>query len=107
MEDKFYLNIQYKNTKQKVQVTDPNCGLDVLIQNLKHLQDREGKYMFDMPTMDVEGTPNDYVFGKIEENGQVSLLHPKRGKTEFCLRDYNVQSGDTLELVPDPKAGGN
>ena len=106
MEEKFYLYVQYQTKKQKVLVTNPNTNLDVLVNNLKHLQDRDGNYMFDMPTMDNDGTPVDYLLGKIDETGQVSLLHSKRGKTEFCLRDYNVLSGDTLELVSDHKAGG-
>jgi hypothetical protein len=106
MEEKFFLNIQYQTKKQKVIVTDPNTNLEVLIGNLKHLKDRDGNYMFDMPNMDNDGTPVDYILGKMDENGQVNLLHSKRGKTEFCLRDYNVNSGDTLELVSDHKAGG-
>jgi hypothetical protein len=107
MEENFYLFIQYQNKKTKVKVNDPNSNLDVLITNLKHLQNKEGKYLFDMPNVGVDGVPVDYIFGKIDETGQVLLLHAKRGKTEFCLHDYNVQNGDTIELVPDPKAGGH
>ncbi|MFZ4398513.1 MAG: hypothetical protein ACOYO1_00650 [Bacteroidales bacterium] len=105
MEENFFLYIQYQAKKQKVIVNNPNTNLDVLIDNLKHLKDREGNYMFDMPHMK-EGVGVIYVFGKIDENGKVSILHPSRGKTEFCLKDYNVKNGDTLELVVDPLAGG-
>ncbi len=105
MED-FYLYIQFHAKKQKVILTNPNIDLNVLIGNLKHLQDNDGKYVFDMPNMDKDGTPIDYTLGKIDEDGQVLLLHAKRGKTEFCLLDYNVKSGDTIDLVADLKAGG-
>lgn len=106
MDEKFYLYIQYQTKKQKVIVTNPDSNISVLINNLKHLQDREGKYMFDMPNIDNDGAAIDYLLGKMDDNGQVNLLHSKVGKTEFCLRDYNVESGDTLELVSDHKAGG-
>ncbi|MFZ4398515.1 MAG: hypothetical protein ACOYO1_00660 [Bacteroidales bacterium] len=106
MEENFFLYIQYQAKRQKVIVNNPNTNLEVLIDNLKHLKDREGNYMFDMPTMGNDGVPVDYIFGKIDESGQVLLLHSSRGKTEFCLKDYNVKNGDTLELVSDPKAGG-
>lgn len=105
-QDKFILHIRYQNKTQKVKVTDPNSNLEVLIGNLKHLQDKDGNHLFDMPNMGNDGVPVDYMFGKVDESGQVLLLHSKRGKTEFCLHDYNVNSGDTLDLVSDPKAGG-
>ena len=45
------------------------------------------------------------LFGKKDENDNFIILNPKIGKTECCLRDYNVKSGDTLEVIMDPIAG--
>ncbi len=105
MEEKFYLYIQYGNKKKKVRVTDPNANLDVLINNLREIKDQSGNNLFEMPHVAHDGSAVDYVFGKMDEDGQVMILHSKRGKTEFCLRDYNVKNGEILELVADPKAG--
>jgi len=104
MED-FYLYIQFQSKKQKVKLVNPNTNISVLIGNLRQLKDAEGKYIFNMPKMGEDGVPMDYLFGKIDETGHVLLLHSNRGKTEYCLLDYNIKSGDTIELITDPKAG--
>lgn len=107
MAEKFYLNIRFKNQTTKVIVDDPNSNLDVLVTNLRNLKDPSGKHYFDLPNMDIEGAPVNYLFGKTDENGKLILLHSKKGKTEYCLRDYNVKSGDSIELVGDYVAGGS
>jgi hypothetical protein len=106
MGETYYLYLRYENKKRKIEVTDPNSNLEVLMDNLKHLQDQDGKFMFDMPNAASDGSIIDYYFGKMDENGQPIILHPKSGKTQYCLGDYNVKSGDTLDLVADPRPGG-
>lgn len=50
--------------------------------------------------------PTEYFFGKKDEaTGRDIILQPKVGKTKKTLLDYNVKSGDTLEIISDPIAG--
>jgi hypothetical protein len=104
-QEEFYLRIHYKNKTIRYRLNDPNATLNVLMQNLRHSVDAEGKAIFDLPNVDNDLIPVEYYFGKKDENDNNIILNPKIGKTECCLRDYNVKSGDTLEVIMDPIAG--
>ena len=103
--DDFYLRVHYKNKTIRYKLIDPNATLNVLMQNLRHSTDETGKAIFDLPNVDKDGVVVEYFFGKKDENDNFIILNPKIGKTECCLRDYNVKSGDTLEVIMDPIAG--
>ena len=75
------------------------------MQNLRHSTDENGKAIFELPNVDKDGVVVEYFFGKKDENDNFIILNPKIGKTECCLRDYNVKSGDTVEVIMDPIAG--
>lgn len=105
MSEEFYIKIHYKNKTVKFKLDDPNKNLGVLMDNLKKSKDNNGLNHFELPNVDSDGVIVEYFFGKKDENGNDIILHPKIGKTEQCLRDYNVKNGDTLEVIMDPVAG--
>ncbi len=104
MED-FHLFLRYKNKTIKFKITDPTTGLEVLMGNLRQAVDNTGTRIFDLPEM-IDYVPTEYFFGKKDEaTGRDIILQPKVGKTKKTLLDYNVKSGDTLEIISDPIAG--
>lgn len=104
MED-FFLFLRYKNKTIKFRVSDPTTGLEVLMNNLRQAVDNTGERIFDMPEM-IDYVPSEYFFGKKDEiTGRDIILQPKVGKTAKTLLDYNVKTGDTLEIISDPIAG--
>jgi hypothetical protein len=105
MED-FFLNIIYKNKKVKFRVVNPDASLSMLMNNLKHAIGKDGRLIFDFPSIDETGAPLDYFFGKEDtEVNEIRVLRPRIGKTDQTLGDYNIQNGDSLFLVPDPFPG--
>ena len=104
MED-FFLFLRYKNKTIKFRVSDPTTGLEVLMNNLRQAVDNTGERIFDMPEM-IDYVPSEYFFGKKDEiTGRDIILQPKVGKTAKTLLDYNVKTGDTLEIISDPIVG--
>ena len=105
MED-FFLNIIYKNKKVKFRIVNPEAPLSMLMSNLKHAIGKDGRLIFDFPSIDETGAPLDYFFGKEDtEVNEIRVLRARRGKTAQTLADYNIQNGDSLFLVPDPFPG--
>lgn len=105
MED-FFLKIVYKDKQVKFRVVNPLAPLSVLMNNLRHATDKEGRLIFDFPSLDSTGAPLDYYFGKEDtEIHEIRILRPRIGKNEKSLSDYDVCNGDTLYLVPDPFPG--
>lgn len=102
----FLLNITYKNKTVKFKVVNPDAPLSTLMTNLRHAIGNDGKLIFDFPSIDQTGAPLDYFFGKEDpEVHELRVLRPRIGKTDQTLRDYNVNNGDTLSLIPDPFPG--
>jgi len=105
MED-FFLKLVYKDKQVKFRVVNPMASLSTLMTNLRHAAGKDGRLIFDFPSLDSTGAPLEYFFGKEDpEHHNIVLLRPKVGKTEKTLWDYNVSNGDTLFLVPDPFPG--
>ena len=105
MED-FFLNIIYKNKKVKFRIVNPEAPLSTLMSNLKHAIGKDGRLIFDFPSIDETGAPLDYFFGKEDtEVNEIRVLRPRIGKTDQTLADYNIQNGDSLFLAPDPFPG--
>lgn len=104
--ENFYLRLSYKNKTIRFQVSNPNDTLKVLMQRLREeCKDVNGNPIFELPNVDKDGAVVEYFFGKKDENDNYIILHPTQGKTEQCLRDYNIKSGETLEVIMDPIAG--
>ena len=105
MED-FFLNIFHKNKKLKFSIVNPEAPLSTLMSNLKHAIGKDGRLIFDFPSIDETGAPLDYFFGKEDtEVNEIRVLRPRIGKTDQTLADYNIQNGESLFLVPDPFPG--
>lgn len=105
-EQNFYLNIVYKNKTVKFRVVNPDAPLATLMSNLRHAIGNDGKLIFDFPSIDQTGAPIDYFFGKEDPDvHEIRVLRPRIGKTDQTLADYNVVSGDTINLIPDPFPG--
>lgn len=103
--EEFHLFLRYKNKTIKFKVTNPATELENLMANLRKAVDAAGTRIFDMPEM-IDYVPTEYFFGKKDEvTGRDIILQPKVGKTPKSLLDYNVKSGDTLEIISDPIAG--
>ena len=64
MEGKFFLNIMYKNEKVKFRITNPESSLTSLMRNLRHVVGQDGRLIFDFESIDKDGAPLDYFFGK-------------------------------------------
>ena len=85
MED-YFLDITYKNKTVRFRVVNPDAPLSQLMTNLRHAVD--------------------YFFGKEDPTvNEVRVLRPRIGKTDKKLKDYNVNNGDRLFLIPDPFPG--
>lgn len=102
----FFINIVYKDKVVKFRVINPSAPLSVLLTNLKHSTGKDGRLIFDFPSIDMTGAPLDYFFG-IEDPHvhEIRVMRPRIGKTEQTLADYGVQNGDTVFLVADPFPG--
>ena len=105
MED-FFLDISYKNKTVKFRVVNPDAPLRQLMENLKHAIGSDGKLIFDFPSIDETGAPLDYFFGKEDPVvNEVRVLRPRIGRDDMKLKDYDVNNGDKLFLMPDPFPG--
>ena len=105
MED-FFLDIVYKDKKVRFRVMYPQAPLSSLMSNLRHAVGKDGRLIFDFPSIDQTGAPLDYFFGKEDPTTkEVRVLRPRIGKTDQTLADYNVKNGDTVFLIPDPFPG--
>ncbi|MEG1659119.1 MAG: hypothetical protein RR304_00890 [Bacteroides sp.] len=105
MED-FFLDLIYKNKQVKFRIVNPEASLGTLMNNLCHAVGKDGKLIFDFPSIDTTGAPLDYFFAKEDPTvHEVRVLRPRIGRTEQTLADYNVNNGDTLFLIPDPFPG--
>lgn len=106
MAEEFFLNIMYKNEQVKFRVTNPEATLGMLMHNLRHVTGKDGRLIFDFPSIDNTGAPLDYFFAKEDpEIKSVRVLRPRIGRTDQKLSSYNVQNGDTLYVIPDPFPG--
>lgn len=76
------------------------------MQNLRHATGKDGRLIFDFPSIDETGAPLDYYFGKEDDTvHEIRVLRPRIGKTDKTLIDYGIQNGDTVFLIPDPFPG--
>ena len=99
MDEEFFLFLTYQGKTLKFKINTPTDSLNTLMEKVKETN------MFDMPSMDPSGAPLEYYFGKSDEMGQPIILNPKIGKTEMYLIDYNVENGDALQIVYNPRPG--
>jgi len=106
MEDEFFLNIIYREKTVKFRVQNPELPLASLMTNLKHAVGKDGRAIFDFPSVDSTGAPMDYFFGKEDTQiNEMRVLRPRIGHEDQTLADYNIQNGDSLFVVPDPFPG--
>ena len=76
------------------------------MNNLRHAIGKDGRLIFDFPSIDQTGAPLDYFFGKEDPAiNEIRVLRPRIGKSDQTLADYNVRNGDTVFLIPDPFPG--
>lgn len=105
-EQEFFINIIYKNKTVKFRVSNPENSLASLMQNLRHATGKDGRLIFDFPSVDETGAPLDYFFGKEDPSiNEIRVLRPRIGKTDQILADYGVNNGDSVYLIPDPFPG--
>lgn len=106
MAEEFFLNIMYKNRQVKFRITNPDAPLDSLMHNLRHVTGKDGRLIFDFPSIDSTGAPLDYFFAKEDsEIKSLRVLRPRIGHSDQKLADYDVCNGDTLHVIPDPFPG--
>lgn len=104
--DDFFLDIVYKDKKVRFRIVNPDAPLSVLMNNLRHAIGKDGRLIFDFPSIDSTGAPLDYFFGKEDTQiNEIRVLRPRIGRTDQTLADYHVQNGDTIYLIPDPFPG--
>ena len=104
--EEFFLNIVYKNKKVRFRIANPEAPLSTLMNNLRHAIGKDGRLIFDFPSVDMSGAPLDYFFGKEDaEINEIRVLRPRVGKVDQTLADYSIKNGDTVYLIPDPFPG--
>lgn len=104
--DDFFLDIVYKDKKVRFRIVTPNAPLSTLMNNLRHSIGKDGRLIFDFPSIDSTGAPLDYFFGKEDPTvNEIRVMRPRIGRTDQTLKDYNVNNGDTIFLIPDPFPG--
>lgn len=59
MED-FFLDIVYKDKKVRFRIMNPQAPLSTLMNNLRHAIGKDGRLIFDFPSIDATGAPLDY-----------------------------------------------
>ena len=69
MED-FFLDIVYKDKKVRFRIMNPQAPLSTLMNNLRHAIGKDGRLIFDFPSIDATGAPLDYFFGKNRHKAQ-------------------------------------
>jgi len=105
-QQEFFLNIVYKNKTVKFRIVNPEATLGSLMNNLRHATGKDGRLIFDFPSIDATGAPLEYFFGREDtQTNEVRVLRPRIGKEDQKLSNYNIQNGDTVFLVPDPFPG--
>ncbi|MCF0166742.1 MAG: hypothetical protein HUJ89_06260 [Bacteroidales bacterium] len=105
-ESEYFLYLSYKDRTVKFRVQNPDLPLSQLMSNVKHATGKDGKLIFDFPSVDRTGAPLDYFFGKEDTQiNETRILRPRIGRSDQLLSDYNVNNGDTLFIVPDPFPG--
>ena len=104
--EEFFLNIVYKNKKVRFCIVNPEAPLSTLMSNLRHAIGKDGRLIFDFPSVDTTGAPLDYFFGKEDSQiNEIRVLRPRIGKVDQTLADYNIKNGDSVYLIPDPFPG--
>ena len=104
--EEFFLNIVYKNKKVRFRIANPEAPLSTLMNNLRHAIGKDGRLIFDFPSVDMSGAPLDYFFGKEDSQiTEIRVLRPRIGKVDQTLADYNIKNGDSVYLIPDPFPG--
>lgn len=104
--EEFFVDLVYKDKRIKFKVVDKNASLNSLMNNLRHATGKDGRLIFDFPSIDQTGAPLDYFFGKDDPYTQeIRVLRPKIGREEQTLTDYNIKNGDVLYVIPDPFPG--
>lgn len=104
--EEFFIHIIYKNKTVKFKVMNPESPLEQLMQNLRHAVGKDGRLIFDFPSVDQTGAPLDYFFGKNDPVvNEVRVLRPRIGKNDKTLLDYGISNGDTVYLIADPFPG--
>lgn len=104
--EEFFLNIVYKNKKVRFRIANPEAPLSTLMSNLRHAIGKDGRLIFDFPSVDTTGAPLDYFFGKEDSQiNEIRVLRPRIGKVDQTLVDYNIKNGDSVYLIPDPFPG--
>lgn len=60
---------------------NPQAPLSTLMNNLRHALGKDGRLIFDFPSIDPTGAPLDYFFGKEDTTThEVRVLRPRIGK---------------------------
>ena len=90
MED-FFLNIVYKNKTVKFRIVNPEAPLNVLMNNLRHAIGKDGRLIFDFPSIDQTGAPLDYFFGKEDATINEVRIEPVKYNSPYSLI-HNVAS---------------
>ena len=104
--DDFFLDIVYKDKKVRFRIVNPNVPLSTLMNNLRHSIGKDGRLIFDFPSIDSTGAPLDYFFGKEDPIvNEIRVMRPRIGRTDQTLKDYNVNKGGTTFLIPEPFPG--
>jgi hypothetical protein len=104
--EEFFLNIVYKNKKVRFRIVNPEAPLSSLMSNLRHAIGKDGRLIFDFPSVDNTGAPLDYFFGKEDSQiNEIRVLRPRVGKVDQTLADYSIKNGDTVFLIPVPFPG--
>lgn len=98
MGEDFYLFLTYKGVKNRLKLSDINASLEDLMNSLIETG------IYEMPTTCIySGIPIRYYFAKVK-GGQFMVLAPKIGNDIMYLYDYNIKSGDELQIVNEPIA---
>ena len=84
--------------EEEVYVSEPSKTIRDIIASIVKV--------FNLPKMDGGNTPIQYQLGRINEEGEAETLFPEDEEgLELNLLDYDIQSGDLLQLVAVPVAG--
>ena len=98
--EEFFLNIVYKNKKVRFRIVNPEAPLSTLMSNLRHAIGKDGRLIFDFPSVDNTGAPLDYFFGKEDaEINEIRVLRPRVGKVDQTLDEVKSRAGQTVDDV--------
>lgn len=98
MEVTIRIETQDSIINQKIKITDPNISINHFVNQLLDNLKKNGLYEIPKSLKDTD-IPILYYLAKEDYDGMLFILYPENSNgDEMCIKDYDINSGDTLMI---------